>query len=66
MNNVLKVDFWDIDEMANQITAVVQNDSLRNELHKNSFKEYERMSWNDAAEKIMGIYNKHLELMGAR
>jgi glycogen synthase len=27
--NCLKVDYWDIDEMANKITAVVQNDPLR-------------------------------------
>ena len=26
--NCLKVDFWDIDEMANQIVAVVQNDAF--------------------------------------
>lgn len=60
MKNVLKVDFWDVNEMANQITAVVQNDSLRDELLKNSYKEYEKLSWSDAADKMMDIYNKHL------
>jgi glycosyltransferase involved in cell wall biosynthesis len=61
--NCLKVDFWDVDEMANQITAVVQNDPLRDELHTNSLKEYQRLSWNNAADKLIHIYNKHLEMV---
>lgn len=59
ITNCLKVDFWDIDEMANQITAVVQNDALRDELHKQSYSEYIRMSWNGAAEKLMAGYEHH-------
>lgn len=59
LHNVLKVDFWDIDEMANQITAVIQNDSLRDELHSNAYKEYGRLSWNHAADKLMDYYQIH-------
>lgn len=65
MNNMLKVDFWDIHEMANQITAVVQNDSLRDELHNNAYKEFEKLTWGDAADKIMKIYNKHIQQVEA-
>lgn len=65
ITNALKVDFWDIDEMANQITAVVQNDALRDELHSNSHKEYEKMSWSNAADKLMNLYKNHVELVGA-
>jgi glycogen(starch) synthase len=59
INNCLKVDFWDTKEMANQITAVIQNDVLRDELHANSYKEYDRMSWDDSAEKLWHIYRRH-------
>ena len=59
ITNCLKVDFWDINEMANQITAVVQNDSLRDELHYQSYKEYLNMSWNGAADKLMDTYEYH-------
>lgn len=59
INNCLKVDFWDIDEMANKIAAVMQNDSLRDELIKNSYREYEKLSWNDASEKIVNLYDRH-------
>jgi glycosyltransferase involved in cell wall biosynthesis len=59
LQHSLKVDFWDIDEMANQITAVMQNDVLRDELLANSRREYEQQSWTHASEKIMKLYNAH-------
>ncbi|MGC1176549.1 MAG: glycosyltransferase family 4 protein, partial [Candidatus Saccharimonadales bacterium] len=59
LTNCLKVDFWDINELANQITAVVQNDSLRDELWQNAYGEYQKMSWNEASEKIMRLYSSH-------
>lgn len=59
IHNALKVDFWDTDEMANQITAVLRGKSLGNELHKNSLREYEQMSWADAADKMFDVYNYH-------
>lgn len=58
--NALKVDFWDVNEMANQIIAVVQNDPLRNELIANSSKELERLSWGPSADKVISLYNQHL------
>jgi glycogen(starch) synthase len=60
MGNVLKVDFWDIHEMANQITAVVQNDPLRDNLLENAQREYRHLSWDKASDKIHGLYNQHL------
>jgi len=61
LTNSLKVDFWDVHEMANQITAVVQNDALRDELQTNAHRELERMSWDSTAEKLHGIYQQHLQ-----
>jgi len=61
LQNCLKVDYWDIDEMANQITSVMSSDILRDELWRNSFKEYQTLSWDDAADKVHDIYHKHLE-----
>ena len=58
--NSLKVDFWDIDEMANQITAVMQNDSLRDNLLQNAEREYVQFSWDGASHKIVNLYKQHL------
>lgn len=60
LTNCLKVDFWDIEEMANQITAVVRNDGLRETLHHQSLQEFDRLSWNNAAERLLETYNRHL------
>lgn len=59
ITNCLKVDFWDINELANKITAVTQNDSLRDELHANSYREYEKLSWDLSADKLWNIYTQH-------
>jgi len=61
LRNTLKVNFWDINEMANKITAVVQNDSLRDVLHQNSYQEFARLNWNAAADRLLGIYDQHLK-----
>lgn len=60
IRNALRVDFWDVDEMANKITAVVSHDPLRDELHENSFREWERLSWDTAADKLLPMYKSHL------
>lgn len=64
LSNCLKVDFWDVDEMANLIVSVVQNDGLRDTLHYNALQEYERLSWNRAADKLLETYKQHAEMAG--
>ncbi|MGH7241398.1 MAG: glycosyltransferase family 4 protein, partial [Candidatus Saccharimonadales bacterium] len=61
LRNCLKVDFWDINEMANKIAAVVQNDALRDTLYQNSLSEFENLSWAKASEKVMGVYHQHVQ-----
>ena len=60
LRNCLKVDFWDINEMANQITSVVQNDPLRDNLIENARREYLHLSWDKASEKLEQVYHQHL------
>lgn len=59
VQNILKVDFWDRNQLANKITAVVQNDSLRDELHKNSYHEFAQLNWDASAHKLTHIYEYH-------
>ena len=60
LQNCLKVDYWDINEMANQITAVMQNDPLRDNLIENARREYVRLSWDKASEQLEKVYHQHL------
>lgn len=66
ITNCLKVDFWDVNEMANQICSVVQHDALRDELHLQSYAEFIKLSWDAAACKMVGAYEQHAGLIGAR
>ncbi|HEY5152723.1 MAG TPA: glycosyltransferase family 4 protein [Candidatus Saccharimonadales bacterium] len=60
LNNCLKVDYWDIDEMANQIASVLRSVALQNELWQNSYREYQHLSWEKASHKINSLYEQHL------
>ena len=60
IKNALKVDFWDIDAMANKIVGLVQNDPLRDELHRNSYHEYLQHSWDTSASTVLSVYEQHL------
>jgi glycogen(starch) synthase len=57
--NALKVDFWDINEMANQIIATVQNPPLHDELLRNASAELNSFSWDSAANKLLGLYQQY-------
>jgi glycogen(starch) synthase len=56
LTHVLKVDFWDIDDMANQIIATMKYDTLRQQLKTEGRKEIEKLSWRHAAKKVHSLY----------
>jgi len=58
LQNVLKVDFWDIDEMANKLIAVLRYGVLADELANNSKRDLERLTWDKQTEKIMDVYQQ--------
>lgn len=60
ITNCLKVDFWDIDEMANKILAVLKHQPLANTLTENGFNDLERISWDKQALKVIELYNSAL------
>ncbi|KKR82920.1 MAG: Glycosyl transferase, group 1 family [Candidatus Daviesbacteria bacterium GW2011_GWA1_41_61] len=58
LTHALKVDFWDIDEMADKILAVLNNPSLYGCLKENGQREVQKLSWKEAARKCISIYHK--------
>lgn len=58
LKHALKVDFWDVDEMANKIIAVLRNPSLKDALRANGKKEAKTATWTKAAKKVMGYYKR--------
>jgi glycosyltransferase involved in cell wall biosynthesis len=60
--NALKVDFWDINEMANKIVAVLRRPPLREMLRTNGRQEALRFRWEDSAARVNEIYHKVLSV----
>jgi glycosyltransferase involved in cell wall biosynthesis len=58
LTHALKVDFWDIDEMANKILAVLRHPSLGKTLRQHGQIELKKLSWRDSAEQLVKTYDK--------
>ena len=58
VRHALKVDFWDVDEMANMILGVVGFPGLAEALAENAAREAEALTWTQAAQKVGGIVNE--------
>ncbi|MGH7242665.1 MAG: glycosyltransferase [Phycisphaerales bacterium] len=56
LSHVLKVDFWDIDEMANKIIAVLRHPPLGATLREHGSFELQRLTWSGAAERCVAAY----------
>jgi glycosyltransferase involved in cell wall biosynthesis len=60
LTHVLKVDFWDTDEMANKILAVLRHPPLSKTLREHGAFELHRLTWEVAAERCVASYAKAL------
>lgn len=60
LQNCLKVDFWDIDEMANKIIAALNYHTLNRTLRENAFVELQKFDWENPAAKCIDVYNNVL------
>jgi glycosyltransferase involved in cell wall biosynthesis len=56
VQNALKVDFWDTEEMANKILSVITFSSLKNTLQSNGRNEVGTFSWDTAANQTLNLY----------
>jgi len=60
LTHALKVDFWDVNEMANKIIAVLKYPSLGITLGNHGNFEARKLRWKDAAAKCARIYEEML------
>ena len=66
LKNALKVDFWDIDQMANKIAAVLKRSPLSRALRENGSIEIRKFRWEDSAAKVNKIYKEMLACSPAK
>ena len=62
LTHALKVDFWDVDEMANKILAALKYPTLNQQLVTEGKKQLLGITWKRAAEKIVHVFQKLLAL----
>jgi glycosyltransferase involved in cell wall biosynthesis len=58
ISNCLKVDFWDVDDIANKMVSVLRYDILQESLTENGHFEVKKFNWDDSARKCISVYNK--------
>jgi glycogen synthase len=66
LTHALKVDFWDINEMANKIIAVLRHPPLSDTLRQHGSFEVRRLSWTDAAKACVQVYSDAVTAMNGK
>jgi len=56
VNHVIKVDFWNVDELANAMISVLRRPALAKRAYHKFAGGIETITWDRAAEKILGVY----------
>ncbi len=56
VHNAIKVDFWDVREMANKICAMLSYPPLAAEVVKNCREELKSIRWENAADRLNAVY----------
>jgi glycogen synthase len=66
LTHALKCDFWDIDDMANKIIAVLRHPPLASTLRQHGAFDVRRRSWADAAKQCIQVYEMATGMMPAK
>ncbi len=58
--NCLKVDFWDVYEMANKIIGMLNSDAMRSTMTAALEAELPQLSWEKPTRQVKQLYERHL------
>lgn len=58
LNSALKVDFWDVNDLANKIYGIIKYPALQKELNEKAAEELKHIQWEKSAQKVINIYNQ--------
>lgn len=62
LKNAIKVDFWDVDALADAICNVLTRPPLARMLKDHALSEIKTITWNEAAYKVKKVYHQLLQL----
>jgi len=58
LRNALKVDFWDVQDLANKIVALLKYPALHEQLSAEGWEEVRRIRWETPAGKVRDVYRE--------
>ena len=61
LDYAVKVDYWDVDALADAIYGLVKYPALSNMFASKGLEEVTNLKWNDAAAKIKAVYEEVIE-----
>jgi glycosyltransferase involved in cell wall biosynthesis len=61
----LKVDFWDVDQMADKILALLRHPELGQAVTHDATDEIRMLTWDEAARKCVGVYREHAHALSS-
>lgn len=64
LTHAIKIDYWDIDAMADAIYAIVQYPMMYQSLHREGQAEVNTIRWYDAGLKVRKIYEQVIQIHG--
>jgi glycogen synthase len=64
VKHALKVDFWDVDDIANKIIAVLRHPPLSQTLREQADIEVRTLTWDGAANRCMQVYDEAIGAVG--
>ena len=61
LRHAIKVDFWDIDALADSIYALVTYPSIAKVASEKGYGEVSTLKWNNAAAKMKAVYSEAIK-----
>jgi glycosyltransferase involved in cell wall biosynthesis len=58
LTNAIKIDYWDVDAMADAMYSIVKYPAMYRHLHEEGLKEIDTIKWEYAGQKVRNIYNQ--------
>ena len=60
LENVIKVDYWDVEDMANAIYSIITYPAMYKQLQEQGLEEVDQIVWKKAGAKVINIYKRVL------
>jgi glycosyltransferase, group 1 family len=62
LENVIKIDYWDIDAMADAIYSIITYPAMYKQLREKGLEEMDTIQWKKAGAKVIDIYRQSMNI----